>query len=97
MAMQLLAESLLQKEIDKYEKLDEMSENDKLLYSICKKELAVIARLKIDGIDLCGEVSEVNKNLERQSIYFMEPEKFQIMKEKVKRYDEIFDIVTCEL
>lgn len=97
MAAQLLSELLLQNEIDKYEKLDEMSEQEKLLYTICKKELAVIARLKINGIDLRGEVREVKENLEHQSLYFIEPEKFQIMKEKSRRYDEMFNIVTCEL
>lgn len=97
MSTQLLSELLLQNEIDKYEKLDEMSEQEKLLYTICKKELAVIARLKINGIDLRGEVREVKENLERQSLYFIEPEKFQIMKEKARRYDEMFNIVTCEL
>lgn len=97
MAAQLLSEILLRNEIDKYEKLGGLSEHEKLLYSICKRELAVIERLKINGIDLRGEVSEVKENLERQSLYFIEPEKFQIMKEKARRYDEIFNIVTCEL
>lgn len=62
----------------------------KKLYIIyAKKELAVIEKLKINKIDMRGEIEETVKRIENQAIYFMDSKEFELMEEKARKYDEI--------
>lgn len=88
MSMQLISEKLLEREIKRIEDSGR-PEDSELLYYQCKKELAVIEKLKINKIDMRGEIEEAVKRIENQAIYFMEPREFEEMEEKARRYDEI--------
>lgn len=90
--LQLISEKLLEEEIKRIEE-DEISEKSKMEYCLCKKELALIRRIKINEIDMQGKIEEFNQRIERQALYFMEPCEFENMKEKAKRYDTIAGIV----
>ena len=92
MSMQLMSEKLLKREIKSLEEQG-INEQNKLLYSLCKKELAVINKLKINKIDLRGEEEELNERLERQGLYFMEPSEFAGMKIKAEKYDRICKLI----
>lgn len=92
MSMQLISEKLLEKEI-KYLEDEGRPENSELLYYQCKKELAVIEKLKINKIDMRGEIEETVKRIEKQAVYFINPQEFEEMEEKVRKYDEICKII----
>lgn len=92
MSLQLVSEKLLQREIKKMEE-EGISENNELLHCLCKKELAVIEKLKINKIDMRGEIEECNERIAKQSIYFMGSGEFEQMEEKARRYDEIKRLV----
>lgn len=88
MSMQLISEKLLEREIKRIED-DGKPEDKELMYHLCKKELAVIEKLKINKVDMCGEIEETVERIENQAIYFMEPQEFEEMEEKARKYDEI--------
>lgn len=88
MSMQLISEKLLEREIKKIEEQG-INEQNELLHSLCKKELAVIKSLKINKIDMRGEIKEVSEKLERQGLYFMDASEFASMKIKSEKYDRI--------
>lgn len=58
-----------------------------------QKELAVIQKLKINKIDMRGEIEETVKRIENQGIYFMNPQEFEEMEEKTRKYDEIYKFI----
>lgn len=93
MSMQLVSELLLEREIKRYEESPELMHENKLFYYLCKKELAVIEKLKINQIDMRGEIKESNQRIESQSIYFMNPQEFEEMKSKSKMYDIIAKLI----
>lgn len=64
-------------------------EDEEIIYHLCKKELEIIEKLKINKIDMRGEIEETVKRIENQAIYFMEPREFEEMEEKARKYDEI--------
>lgn len=92
MSMQLMSEKLLEREIKRLEE-DGRPEDEEIIYSLCKKELAIIEKLKINHIDMRGEIEETVKRIENQAIYFMKPQEFEKMEEKARKYDEICKIV----
>ena len=91
--MQLISEKLLEREIKRLEDSDRPEESE-LLYYQCKKELAVIEKLKINKIDMRGEIEEVNQKIASQAIYFMEQQEFETMEEKARKYDIIAGIAS---
>ncbi len=93
MSMQLMSELLLKREIERYEESLELMQENKLFYYLCKKELSVIKKLKIDRIDMRGEIGKSNQRIESQSIYFMDSQEFEEMKEKARKYDAISRVV----
>lgn len=90
--MQLVSEILLQNEIEKYESKSTHSKNEDLFYGLCQKELLLLRKLKIESIDVRGKIEDVCSRLERQSLYFMDKNEFEEMKEKAMRFDEISKI-----
>ena len=93
MSMQLITKKLLEREIKRLEDSDRPEESE-LLYYQCKKELAVIEKLKINKIDMRGEIEEVNQKIASQAIYFMEQQEFETMEEKARKYDIIAGIAS---
>lgn len=92
MSMQFISEKLLEREIRRLEDAG-IQEDNKLLYYQCKKELAVIEKLKINKIDMCGEIEKTNERISRCAIYFMEPGEFEEFEKKANLYDTIKNIV----
>lgn len=92
MSMQLISEKLLEIEIKRLEDAGRPEESE-ILYHQCKKELAVIEKLKINKIDMRGEIEEVNQKIASQAIYFMKPLEFEVMEEKARKYDAIAGII----
>lgn len=88
MSMQLMLEKLLEREIKRLEDAGR-PKDEEIIYHLCKKELAVIQKLKINKIDMRGEIEETVKRIENQGIYFMNPQEFEEMEEKARKYDEI--------
>lgn len=92
MSMQLISEKLLEMEIRKIEEQGITEENE-CFYSLCRKELAVIERLKIGKIDMRGETEEVKERLEKQGLYFMDVSEFIVLEKKARKYDEICKLI----
>lgn len=90
--MQLISEKLLEREIKRLEDAGRPEESE-ILYYQCKKELAVIEKLKINKIDMRGEIEEVNQRIADNAIYFMNPQEFETIEEKAKKYDIIAGII----
>lgn len=90
--IQLISEKLLEREIKRLED-NGRPENSEILYYQCKKELAVIEKLKINKIDMRGEIEEVNQRIMNQAIYFMEPNEFEAMEKKARKYDIISSLI----
>lgn len=96
MSMQLVSEKLLEREIKRLEDAG-IPEDEKIIYYLCKKELAVIEKLKINKIDMRGEIEEAVKRIENQAVYFMNPQEFDEMEEKARRYDGICELTKIEI
>lgn len=90
--IQLISEKLLEREIKRLEDSGR-PEDSEILYYQCKKELAVIEKLKINKIDMRGEIEEVNQRIINQAIYFMEPNEFDAMEKKARKYDIISSLI----
>lgn len=87
--MQFISERLLEDQIKRIPK----DEQDEFFISMCKKEFAVIQKLKVEGIDLTGSVEDVIKRIDQNSIYFMNHEEYMEMLNKSIKYDAIERIV----
>lgn len=87
--MQLISEKLLESEIKDLADKKDLSNSEELLLNLCRKELSVISKLKIEGIDMTGTVQEVDERIKSQSIYFMKKEEFDQMREKASRLDAL--------
>lgn len=87
--MQLVSEKLLEQKINELAEKKHISNSEELLLNLCRKELSVISKLKIEGIDMTGTVQEVDERIESQSIYFMKKEEFDQIKEKAARFDAL--------
>lgn len=92
MSMRLISEELLEREIKRFEDAG-IPEDSKLLYYCCKKELAVIKKLKINKIDMRGENMETNQRISDNAVYFMNPQEFESMEEKARKYDMISEFI----
>lgn len=86
--MKFMSEMLLKREIKRLENI-KRTEDCEALYYLYKKELAVIEKLKINNIDMHGEIPEFNRRIMEQEIYFIKPQEFTAMKEKAEKYDII--------
>ena len=87
--MQLVSEKLLEAELRELTEKEDLSNSEELMLFLCQKELSVISKLKIEGIDMTGTVQEVDERIESQSIYFMKKVDFDQMKEKADRFDAL--------
>lgn len=87
--MQLVGEKLLESRIKELAEKKDLSNSEELLLNLCRKELSVISKLKIEGIDMTGTVQEVDERIESQSIYFMKKEDFDQIMEKAGRFDAL--------
>lgn len=87
--MQLVSEKLLESRIKELAEKKDLSDSEELLLNLCRKELSVISKLKIEGIDMTGTLQEVDERIESQSIYFMKKEEFDQIKEKAARFDAL--------
>lgn len=85
--MQLVSEKLLEQKINELAEKKHISNSEELLLNLCLKELSVINKLKIEGIDMTGTVQEADERIGSQSIYFMKKEEFDQIKEKADRFD----------
>lgn len=92
MSMRLISEDLLEREIERIENAG-ITEDSKLLYYCCKKELAVIKKLKINKIDMRGGMDEFNQRISDNAVYFMNPQEFEAMEEKARKYDMISEFI----
>lgn len=92
MSMQLICEKLLEREIKRIEEQG-IPKDQEIIYHLCKKELAVIEKLKINKIDMRGEIEEVQERIKNQSLYFMGEKEFEKMEEKARKYDLICGII----
>lgn len=92
MSMQLISEKLLEREIKRLEDAGRPEESE-ILYYQCKKELAVIEKLKINKIDMRGNIEEVNQRIADNAVYFMNPKELEEMEEKSRKYDVIAGII----
>lgn len=93
--VQLMSERLLRKEIERINSKENLDSDDIFVRSLYQKELVVLQKLAIEGIDLCGSIHEVEKRINNQSLYFIEKEKYDDMVKKTHKYDAIQDIVYC--
>lgn len=96
MSVQLISEKLLEVEIKRLEEAGRPKDQE-IIYHLCKKELTVIQKLKINKIDMRGEIEEYNQRIENQAIYFMEPQEFEAMEEKARKYDAIAELINGTL
>ena len=87
--MQLVSEKLLELRIKELTEKTDLSNSEELLLNLCRKELSVISKLKIEGIDMTGTVQEVDERIESQSIYFIKKEDFDQIKEKADRFEAL--------
>lgn len=87
--IQLVCEKLLEAKINQLTEKTDPTNEEVLLLNLSRKELSVISKLKIEGIDMTGTIQEVDERIESQSIYFMKKEEFDQMKEKADRFDAL--------
>lgn len=87
--MQFISEKLLLNEINRKPK----DEQDKFFISMCKRELAVLQRLKVEKIDLTGSIEDVEKRIGENHIYFMDVTQYDEMWRKAQNYDAIKSII----
>ena len=91
--MQLMSEWLLEEKIDELQHKSNLESIEKMLLSLCQKELEVIKNLKIFGIDMTGTRQEVVDRMKNQEIRFFNEKEFEQILEKARKYDSIFEIV----
>ena len=66
-----------------------MAENEKFLLLQYQKELEVLNALKIEGIDLRGNIETVKQRLKDNSIYFINKSEFELLRQKASLFDAI--------
>ena len=97
MAMQLMSEWLLQDKIAELQNKSNLTSQDKMLLSLSQKEIEVIKKLKLFGIDMTGSCQEVIERLENQEIQFFNRKEYDSMCEKSRKYDLISKITNTKL
>lgn len=91
--MQWATEHLLKYEINKLSTKDSLDENEQFLLSQYQKELEVLRRLKIEGIDMRGTIEEVETRLKGNSIYFLDKAEYDSMHQKSVLFDAVKNVV----
>lgn len=97
MAMQLMSEWLLEEKITELQNKANLTPQDKMRLSLCQKEIEVIKKLKLFGIDMTGSCQEVIERLENQEIQFFNRKEYDLMCEKSRKYDLISKITNTKL
>lgn len=95
--MKLFSIELLKKEIKELEskaKETELTEHEKIILSVYKRELLVLEKVKLELFDLRGEISEVEERLKDQSIYCMKDSIYADLHMKAHKYDRIAHILS---
>lgn len=93
--MRWIVEYLLKCEINKLSAKESLDEQESFFLLQCKKELEVLKRLKIEGIDTRGEVKDVENRLKGNSIYFIDKAEYDNMYQKSILYDAVKSIVNA--
>lgn len=91
--MQWITEHLLKREINKLSEKQDLDEQEHFLLTQCQKELEVLNRLKVEGIDMRGDVEDVEVRLKGNSIYFIDKEEYNSMYQKSVLFDAIKNVV----
>lgn len=94
--MKLFSIELLKKEIKNLEikaKETLLDEQEKIILSVYRRELLALEKIKIELIDLRGDLSEVIKRLDGQSIYCMTDSEYADLHIKAQKFDQIRYIV----
>lgn len=91
----LISEKLLKREIKRIKDDPELMEDElnAMWINLCEKELALIKHIKINEIDQRGTLEDFAKRINEQTLYFMEEEDFEVLKEKARRFDAIANII----
>lgn len=91
--MQWATEHLLKYEINKLSTKDSLDENEQFILLQYQKELEVLRRLKIEGIDMRGSVEVVEERLKGNSIYFMNKKEYDNMYQKSVLFNAVKNVV----
>lgn len=94
--MQFMSEILLRREIADLEAKEDLNEDNKIWLSLCKRELMILERLKVEEIDIQGDFETLQKRLDQYSVYFLNKEEYNQMCEKAARFDVIQTIMSRE-
>lgn len=91
--MQWATEHLLKCEINKLSAKDNLDKDEQFILLQCQKELEVLKRLKIEGIDMRGTIEEVETRLKGNSIYFLDKAEYDSMHQKSVLFDAVKNVV----
>lgn len=91
--MKWFTEHLLKTEIRKLTSKRNLDEHENICLIQYQKELKILERLKIEGIDMRGSVEDLEERLKENSIYFMEKKEYSEMYQKSVLFDAIKKIV----
>lgn len=91
MSQFVIAESLLSEKITDLEQ--EAGTGTGYLLQLCEKELKVLKRLRIEGIDLNAGLEDLEERLKGSSIYFMSKEEYDTMYRKAVLFDALKNIM----
>lgn len=87
--MRWATEELLIQKIGELQSKSLKMEGDNVLLAQYSKELEILQRLKIEGIDLSGSVGVVSERLKNNSVYFMDKAEFDSMSAKASKLDVV--------
>ena len=93
--MEWTTEFLLKREITKLSIKENLSEYDRIMLIQCQKELEVLRRLKIEGIDMRGNIEDIEMRLKDNSIYFMDKAEYDSMHQKSVLFDAVKNVVNA--
>ena len=91
--MRWATEHLLKCEINKLSAKDNLDKDEQFILLQCQKELEVLKRLKIEGIDMRGTIEEVETRLKGNSIYFLDKTEYDSMHQKSVLFDAVKNVV----
>lgn len=92
MHQQLMSEWLLEEKITELQNKANLTPQDKIRLSLCQKEIEIIKKLKIFGVDMTGTCQEAVDRMKHQEILFINEKEFEQIIEKARKYDLIFEI-----
>lgn len=79
--------------MNKLSKKNNLDEHDQFMLLQCQKELEVLRRLKIEGIDMRGNAEDVEMRLKGNSIYFIDKAEYDSMYQKSVLFDAVKNVV----